>query len=93
MQPHLDFAFQKNWVTQQLVRFGNIESIDSDDIFNRSKMQSLTMGQVVWWKETHRKCVIGRMGRLLGYCIKFSRDEPVKSTLKMKAILPTHTQR
>ena len=66
---------KKNWATQLLVRLGNTESIDSDNIFNWSKKQSLTMEQVAWWDETHRKFVIGGMGRALEYCINFTCDQ------------------
>ena len=65
----------KNWVTQLLVIFGNIKSIYSYDIFNRSKIQSLTTEQVSWWDKTHIKCVIGGICRFLEYCINFPYDE------------------
>lgn len=57
-----------NWVTQLLIRFGKLESqvdpatghppayFDSEKL---TKLTKLTLEQVAWFDETHRKCTIG----------------------------------
>ena len=53
------------WTTQLLVRFGKLDQDSLDEVrkgedrFNRDLIGALAIDQVVWWDETHRKCLIG----------------------------------
>ena len=55
-----------NWVKHLLIYFGQLPSKPPDattdkilEWFDSTKVGQLELSQVVWWDETHKKCVIG----------------------------------
>ena len=40
------------------------------------------MDQIVWWDETHRKCLIGGISSTRDFCLQFKRDEKGKLDFK-----------
>ena len=76
------------WVTQLLVRLGEL---DDEEIprplerrFSRDHVGHLHLHQVVWWDETHRKCLIGGLSCTKNYQILFPRDSSGKLCLSGK---------
>ena len=49
------------WASQLLTRMGEeVPNLDtSKDYFDRSKLSCLAISQIVFWDETHTKCIIG----------------------------------
>ena len=73
------------WSTQLLVRFGEIENELERPVerrFNRDEIGHLDIHQVVWWDETHRKCLIGGLSRTKHFHVLFPRDETGKVDVK-----------
>ena len=71
------------WCIQLLIRFGELKLDDlyeydelqrSADRFNRELIGELELNQVVWWDETHRKCLIGGSSSTKNYQMLFQRD-------------------
>ena len=55
------------WVTQLLIRFGKLDSVNNSEgnipnHFNADRLTKLVPEQIVWWDESHWKCVIGGQG-------------------------------
>lgn len=69
------------WSTQLLIRFGKLDSqkdIDGNipDYFNAELLTKLVPEQIVWWDESHFKCVIGGQGvNRQGSCYQLKRDK------------------
>jgi hypothetical protein len=72
---------RKGWIAQLLIRFGEmsdekLETLKVDGIlppyFRIENLTSLTLDQIAWFDETHKKVVIG-MGK--DFQTKFRRDE------------------
>ena len=73
------------WATQLLVRFGELEDELERPVerrFNRDEIGHLDIHQVVWWDETHRKCLIGGQSRTKHFHVMFPRDETGKVNVK-----------
>ena len=73
------------WATQLLVRFGELdEDLDRplERRFHRDVIGHLDIHQVVWWDETHRKCLIGGLSRTKNYHIMFPRNSDGKIDTK-----------
>ncbi|CAJ1968651.1 unnamed protein product [Cylindrotheca closterium] len=47
------------WATQLLIKLGLLEEDPTKDYYTKSKLESLEISQIVFWDETHTKCVIG----------------------------------
>ena len=66
------------WTTQLLVRFGELGEDELEKTlerrFHRDTIGHLNIHQVVWWDETHRKCLIGGLSRTKNYHIMFPRN-------------------
>ena len=68
-------------VTQLLVRLGELEVSPEPNTttipnkFDRSKLGAIELDQIVWWDETHRKCLIGGFSSARDFCLVFKRDE------------------
>ena len=70
---------RKDYCTQLLVRLGDTSIIDSlprpiERRFDRDALGHLDLHQIVWWDETHRKCLIGGLSASKDYHITFPRD-------------------
>ena len=68
---------RKNWVTQLLVRLGVLKYECKDGLsvptyFDLDKMVKLSLSQIVFWDEMHRKV---RIGCTKQYTYRFRRDE------------------
>ena len=68
------------WVTQLLICFGKLPSQEINgvvpDYFNKDLLTKLAPEQIVWWDESHWKCIIGGKGiNKLGQCVQFRWDE------------------
>ena len=61
------------WSKQLLIRFGQLPSED-EPRFKQSVVGKLDPDQIVWWDETHRKCLIGGLNGNKNYTMKFKRD-------------------
>ena len=74
------------WSTQLLVRFGklNVEELPRpvEKRFYRSSVGELEIQQVVWWDETHRKCLIGGSSTTKDYQMLFMRNSDGKINLE-----------
>ena len=74
------------WTTQLLVRFGELGEDDFprpiERRFKRAEIGHLDIYQVVWWDETHRKCLIGGLSRTKNYHIMFPRTSDGKVDTK-----------
>ena len=70
------------WTTQLLVRFGELRLDELprplERRFDRDQIGHLDLHQVVWWDETHRKCLIGGLSASKDYHIEFPRDSSGK---------------
>lgn len=66
------------WSKQLLIRFGEMPSDTTQPRFNRAQTGSLHLDQVVWWDETHRKCLIGGLTTNRHFTMKFKRNEDGK---------------
>ena len=75
------------WVTQLLVRFGVLDlegqyhgpTTSANDslvpaCFRRDIAGPLELTQVVWWDETHKKCVVGGVSASRNFFLRFRRD-------------------
>ena len=54
------------WTRQLLARFGQLEREKAGPIerkYDPDLQGKLSLHQIVWWDETHRKCLIGEIGR------------------------------
>ena len=61
---------------QLLIRFGRLtEPHPRQPCFDVRQLGTLDIHQVVWWDETHRKCVIGGISASRMMALKFQRDE------------------
>ena len=91
--PNSDWAIaQKNWCTQLLVRLGEIEMPRPvEKRFCLTEIGKLDLHQIVWWDETHRKCLIGWLSATKNCFIDFPRDKEgrfdVKGEYSQKIIL------
>jgi len=68
------------WTCQLLARFGRLERTPShgpiERKFDQHLLQKLDLDQIVWWDETHRKCLIGTSSNPnKNYHILFPRNE------------------
>ena len=70
---------RKLWTTQLLIRFG---ALDENELqqpierkFCRREVGALELTQVVWWDETHRKCLIGGLSASKDYAVLFPRSQ------------------
>ena len=59
---------------QLLVRFGKLVIPNPPPCFDPEVIGRLEISQVVWWDETHRKCVIGGFSASRNISYKFRRD-------------------
>ena len=70
------------WATQLLVRFGKLGPKDLpqpvERRFHRDSIGHLHLHQVVWWDETHRKCLIGGLSATKDVYLSFPRDKEGK---------------
>ena len=70
---------RKEWCRQLLVRFGILGDTEFqhpiERRFCRQEIGHLDLSQVVWWDETHRKCLIGGLSATKDYYFKFPRDK------------------
>jgi hypothetical protein len=78
---------RKGWSTQLLIRFGLLNQAAIDLLrdtesnklpawYDSEQMDPLEQSQVVWWDETHKKCVIGGLqGGAATHFVRFSRDK------------------
>ena len=71
------------WSKQLLIRFGELPSEENEPRFNQSIAGKLDLDQVVWWDETHRKCLIGGLTTSRNFSMKFRRDENGKLNHKI----------
>ena len=72
------FSFCK----QLLVRFGELEFPNDLPCFQRSTAGPLEISQIVWWDETHRKCLIGGISSSRDFILKFKRNVEGKLDLE-----------
>ena len=74
------------WATQLLVRFGKLKPQDFpqplERRFDRDSIGHLHLHQVVWWDETHRKCLIGGLSATKDVYLSFPRDSNGKLKVK-----------
>ena len=70
------------WSKQLLVRFGELPSEPEDPRFDQKVAGKLDLSQIVWWDETHRKCLIGGISTNRNYSIKFKRNKDGRLDLK-----------
>ena len=70
------------WSKQLLVRFGELPSEPEDPRFDRDKAGKLELSQIVWWDETHRKCLIGGISTNRNFTMKFRRNKDGKLDLR-----------
>ena len=70
------------WSKQLLIRFGEMPSETTKPAFNRELAGPLHLDQVVWWDETHRKCLIGGLTTNRNFTIKFKRDNEGKLDMR-----------
>ena len=57
----------KDNFTQEKYKYGFVTEIESEKIdaitiltkFHQTKLGAIKLDQIVWWDETHRKCLIG----------------------------------
>ena len=78
---------RKLWCTQLLSRFGKlIKELPKplERKFDPNVTGHLDLHQVVWWDETHRKCLIGGLSSSKDYHIEFPRDEEGKVDINGK---------
>ena len=72
---------RKLWCTQLLTRFGELKDELPRPLqrkFDPDETGHLDLHQVVWWDETHRKCLIGGLSSSKDYHIEFPRNEEGK---------------
>ena len=62
------------WSKKLLIRFGELPTEEGVPHFNQDLVGKLELDQVVWWDETHRKCLIGGLTNR-NFTMKFKRDE------------------
>ena len=74
------------WSTQLLVRFGKLTPEDFpqplERRYDRDSIGHLHLHQVVWWDETHRKCLIGGLSASKDVYLSFPRDKEGKLKVK-----------
>ena len=63
---------------QLLARFGVKQFPNDRPCFNRSVAGPLEVSQVVWWDETHRKCLVGGLSSSKEFVLKFKRNSEGK---------------
>ena len=66
-------------MTQLLAQLDELESEDIprplERKFAREEIGHLHLNQVVWWDETHRKCLIGGLSATKDVYLRFPRDK------------------
>jgi len=62
------------WSKQLLIRLGELPSEENDPRFNQTSVGKLSLDQIVWWDETHRKCLVGGLSTNRDFTMKFPRD-------------------
>ena len=66
------------WTRQLLARFGRLERKKAGPVerkYDRHLQGKLSLNQIVWWDETHRKCLIGGQNPSKTFQMIFPRDE------------------
>ncbi len=68
------------WTSQLLARFGKLEHVHGpiERRFNRDLVGKLELNQIVWWDETHRKCLIGGHSETRDFHLQFPRNKSGK---------------
>ena len=71
-------------VKQLLIRLGEIKYLSEplQAKFDPEKLGTFEIDQIVWWDETHRKCLIGGISSTRDFCLQFKRDEKGKLDFK-----------
>ena len=67
-------------VKQLLIRLGELED-SSEPLppkFDPELLGKFELDQIVWWDETHRKCLIGGITSTRDLCLQFKRDKQGK---------------
>ena len=77
---------RKAWSTQLLVRLGELKPEELphpvEKRFHRDSLGAISLHQIVWWDETHRKCLIGGLSSSKDFTLLFKRDKNGKLDLK-----------
>jgi len=66
------------WCKQLIVRFGIVKVTDPTPAFDINLIGNLKLEQVVWWDETHKKCLIGGFSSSREFGFVFKRDKQGK---------------
>ena len=74
--PQDDWCRARHLFSKQiLIRFGRlVEPLPCQPCFDLRQLTRLDIHQVVWWDETHRKCVIGGISGNRLMALSFTRD-------------------
>ena len=75
--PNSPWARARVLTTKQLlVRLGELKPEEPlENKFDPEKLGTFDIDQIVWWDETHRKCLIGGISSSRDFCLQFKRDE------------------
>ena len=75
--PNSDWARARYLFTKQLmIRLGVLaDESPYDSRFARNTAGHLSIDQIAWWDETHRKCLIGGIGGDKKFCLQFKRNK------------------
>ena len=67
------------WTTQLLARFGSLDQVHPvEKRFDAHIVGKLDLHQIVWWDETHRKCLIGGQSSSKNFRLRFPRNKQGK---------------
>ena len=76
---------RKAWATQLLARLGEADGYEVpspvERRFHRDTVGRLDLHQIIWWDETHRKCLIGELSSSKDYALLFPRNSEGKLDL------------
>ena len=69
---------RKMWVTQLMIRLGTFNMQEKifgplEKRWDRDVLGHLSLDQIGWWDETHRKCMIGGIRAKKEYCLQFKQ--------------------
>ena len=76
--PNSAWSLARNaWCTQLLARFGKLQHVHGpiERRFQREIVGKLDIHQIVWWDETHRKCLIGGITSHKDFNLQFPRNK------------------
>ena len=68
------------WTSQLLARFGKMKHVHGpiERRFDQNIVGKLELNQIIWWDETHRKCLIGGQSNTREFQLQFPRNKSGK---------------